>query len=113
VNVLLFLLLPALIVGGYALYQWAQTRQPSSLESGVDAFRREMQALSPEARPPTRRPGAGRYDDLEPEHETGTDRAVRPPAGPGPSHPGPSTPGDRGEPGPPGARRRPPTPGGS
>lgn len=111
-NVLLFLLLPALIVGGYALYQWAQTRQPSSLESGVDAFRREMQALSPEARPPTRRPGAGRYDDPEP--EAGTDRPGRPPAGPGPSGAagsnGPSSPNAPN--GPPGAARRPPSPGG-
>jgi hypothetical protein len=55
VTVLLFLLLPALIVTAYALYQWARDRQPSSVESGVDAFRREMQALSPEARPGPRR----------------------------------------------------------
>jgi hypothetical protein len=58
-TVLLFLLLPALIVAAYALYQWARTRQPSSVESGVDAFRREMRALSPEARPATRRPDPG------------------------------------------------------
>lgn len=95
-NVLLFLLLPALIVGGYALYQWAQTRQPSSLESGVDAFRREMQALSPEARPPTRRPGT-RPEEADPP-------AGRPPEGPGASRPmGPSDP--------PGPNRRPPSPG--
>lgn len=61
--ILLFVLLPMLIVSAYALYQWARTRQPSSVESGVDAFRREMDALSPHARPihrrPERAPGPG------------------------------------------------------
>lgn len=57
--VLLFVLLPMLVVSAYALYQWARTRQPSSVESGVDAFRREMDALSPDARPIHRRPERG------------------------------------------------------
>lgn len=75
-NVLLFLLLPALVVTAYALYQWARNRQPSSVESGVDAFRREMQALSPEARPSMRRP------EQAPRHPDDEGRDRRPP-GPG------------------------------
>ncbi len=58
-NILLFLLLPILVVSGYALWVWARNREPSSVESGVDAFRREMTALSPDAAPVQRRPERG------------------------------------------------------
>ena len=58
-NILLFVLLPILIVSGYALFVWARNRQPTSVESGVDAFRREMSALSPDAAPVHRRPERG------------------------------------------------------
>jgi hypothetical protein len=51
VNVFLYLLVPALIVGAFALATWVRNRQPTSLEAGLDSFRREMQALSPEAAP--------------------------------------------------------------
>ena len=44
---------PVLIVLAASLVMWMRNRQPTSLQSGVDAFRREMQALSPER-------GAGR-----------------------------------------------------
>lgn len=60
-NILLFVLLPILIVSVYATWVWARNRQPSSVESGVDAFRREMSALSPDAAPVQRRPERG-YD---------------------------------------------------
>ena len=47
-KILLFLLVPILIVLAASLVMWVRNRQPTSLESGVDAFRREMHALSPE-----------------------------------------------------------------
>ena len=54
-KVLLYLLVPVVVVAIYGVYMWARNRQPTSLESGVDAFRREMTALSPDAAPQTRR----------------------------------------------------------
>jgi len=59
VNILLFLLVPILAVSAYAAWVWARNREPSSVESGVDAFRREMTALSPDAAPVQRRPERG------------------------------------------------------
>ncbi|HWJ64929.1 MAG TPA: hypothetical protein VNS19_23370 [Acidimicrobiales bacterium] len=58
-KILLFVLLPILVVSAYALFVWARNREPSSVESGVDAFRREMTALSPDAAPVQRRPERG------------------------------------------------------
>ncbi len=55
-KILGYFLLPVLIVGAYAAYIWLRNRQPSSVESGIDAFRREMSALSPDAAPVNRRP---------------------------------------------------------
>ena len=57
-TILLFVLLPVLVVGAYATYTWLRNRQPTSVESGIDAFQREMQALSPDAAPVQRRPHA-------------------------------------------------------
>ena len=58
-KILFYLLVPVIAVTAYALYTWARNHQPSSLESGVDAFQREMRALSPDAAPgPRRRPEA-------------------------------------------------------
>ena len=58
-KVLAYVLVPVLIVSAYAVYRWLSDRQPSSLEHGVDSFRREMDALSPDARIGVRRrPGA-------------------------------------------------------
>lgn len=37
----------ALSVGGIVLL-WLRNRRPTSLESGIEDFRRELQALSPE-----------------------------------------------------------------
>ncbi len=44
-------------VGSAVLY--LRSRQPTSLESGIDAFRREMRALSPEEERAARRGGSG------------------------------------------------------
>lgn len=55
-KILLFVLLPVLVVTAYAVAIWLRNRQPTSVESGVDAFRREMSALSPDAAPVQRRP---------------------------------------------------------
>ena len=58
-KILFYLLVPVIAVTAYGVFVWARNRQPSSLESGVDAFRREMSALSPDAAPqPRRRPEA-------------------------------------------------------
>ena len=38
-----------LSVGGILLI-WARNRRPTSLESGIEDFRRELKALSPETR---------------------------------------------------------------
>jgi len=49
VLILLFVLIPTLVVATYAVVQAFRHRQPTSIESGVNAFRREMDALSPDA----------------------------------------------------------------
>ena len=51
-NALSFLLIVVVVsaVGGFVL--WLQHRQPNTLESGLDAFRREMDALAPPADDP-------------------------------------------------------------
>lgn len=54
--ILLFVFVPLALVSAYAFYGWYKTREPSSVESGIDAFRREMTALSPDAAPVHRRP---------------------------------------------------------
>jgi len=84
VKVLLFLLVPILAVSAYAAWVWARNREPSSVESGVDAFRREMTALSPDAAPVQRRPERG------PDPADGAPRPAprRPSAGPGSRPPG-------------------------
>jgi len=55
-NALAFLAIALIIslVGCIVLY--LRSRQPTSLESGIDAFKREMQALSPEDERDGRRP---------------------------------------------------------
>lgn len=50
-RILGYLLVPALVVAAAAMFTWVRNRQPTSLESGVDSFRREMDALSPDAAP--------------------------------------------------------------
>ena len=58
-TVLAYLMVPVLVVAAAASYLWFRNRQPTSLESGVDSFRREMDALSPDAAPSPRRPAEG------------------------------------------------------
>ena len=47
-TILVYLLVPLVIVLVASFVMWARNRQPTSLQSGVDDFRREMQALSPD-----------------------------------------------------------------
>lgn len=54
-KILLYLLIPLLIVAAAAVFTWLRNRQPTSLEHGVQSFRREMEALSPHAAPTQRR----------------------------------------------------------
>jgi hypothetical protein len=83
VKILLFLLLPILVVSAYAMWVWARNREPSSVESGVDAFRREMTALSPDAAPVQRRPERS----SDPSDPVSRQAPRRPSAGDGPSAP--------------------------
>ncbi len=46
---LAFLLIPVVIVAVGSVVLWWRGRQPSSVESGIESFQREMRALSPEA----------------------------------------------------------------
>jgi hypothetical protein len=63
VKALFFLLIPAAVVAVYCVVLWVRQREPTSLESGIDAFRREMQALSPDHDPHRRhRPAARRSE---------------------------------------------------
>jgi hypothetical protein len=114
VNVLAYLLVPILVVAVAASITWVRNRQPTSLQSGVDSFRREMDALSPDAAPLHRR----RTDPSAPVTERPSsppaDRAASPPADRAANPPsdrgaGPPTGSPSGRtPGPP---RRPPTSG--
>jgi hypothetical protein len=54
-TVFVYLIVPIAVVAIAATVLWARNRQPTSLESGVDSFRREMDALSPDAAPVHRR----------------------------------------------------------
>ena len=54
-KVLWYLAVPIMLVTVYCVVMWWRNRQPTSLESGVDTFRREMEALSPPPMPERRR----------------------------------------------------------
>jgi hypothetical protein len=49
-SALVFLLIALAISIGGSVVLWLRHRKPSSLEHTIDAFSREMQALSPDAR---------------------------------------------------------------
>jgi len=75
---IIFLLLAfALSALGTAVLVW-RNRQPNRIETGINDFQREMQALSPESRrvvmpgqaPPTRRP-LGRAPSQVPRDDSG------------------------------------------
>ncbi len=46
-----FLLIALVVAGIGFLIIWVQHRSPSTLESGIDAFQREMSALAPPDEP--------------------------------------------------------------
>jgi hypothetical protein len=54
VSVLLYLFVAVAISAAGSLVLWMRARQPTSMDAGIDQFRRELQALAPE-RPPLRR----------------------------------------------------------
>ncbi len=46
-NALVFLLIVVVVSAVGSLILWLQHRSPNTLESGIDAFQREMRALAP------------------------------------------------------------------
>ncbi|MEO6630041.1 MAG: hypothetical protein ABIP03_15910 [Aquihabitans sp.] len=74
-KVLAYLLIPAMVVAAAATISWVRNRQPTSLQSGVDSFRREMDALSPDAAPQYGR----REEPGAPGPRSGTTPPRRPP----------------------------------
>jgi hypothetical protein len=46
-SALVFLLIVVVVSAVGSLILWLQHRSPSTLESGIDAFQREMRALAP------------------------------------------------------------------
>ena len=56
-SALLFLCIAVVLSGIGGLVLWIQHRSPSTMDSGIDAFQREMDALAPrgDAPPPRRR----------------------------------------------------------
>lgn len=71
-SAIVFLLIVVVVCGIGGLVLWVQHRQPNTLESGLDAFKREMGALAPPA------------DDPEPKL-----RRAKRPTRPGPPPTGP------------------------
>lgn len=51
-SAIVFLLIVVVVSGIGGIVLWLQHRQPNTLESGLDAFRREMNALAPPADDP-------------------------------------------------------------
>ncbi len=51
-----FLLIPVVIVAVGSAVLYLRQRKPTTLHSGIEDFRREMNALSPEGQPELRRP---------------------------------------------------------
>lgn len=47
--VLLYLAVPLVIIALAVLVLWVRERKPTSVESGIASFQREMEALSPES----------------------------------------------------------------
>lgn len=56
---LMFLAIPVVIITIGCCVLWLRARNPNTLESGIDSFRREMRALSPEEERRARRSGGG------------------------------------------------------
>ena len=53
-SVLLYLLVAVLISLIGSMVLWLRARQPTSMDAGIEQFRRELQALAPDP-PPVRR----------------------------------------------------------
>lgn len=85
--VLAYLLVPVLVVAIAASITWVRNRQPTSLQSGVDSFRREMDALSPDAAPLHRRREPGERAAPVDGPSSGVAAEPRRPRNPGPSGP--------------------------
>lgn len=51
-SAIVFLLIAVVLCGVGGLVLWVQQREPNTLESGLDAFKREMDALAPPADDP-------------------------------------------------------------
>ena len=98
-SILVYLLVPLLIVLAASMVMWARNRQPTSLQSGVDDFRREMQALSPETQRTSRQRPA--HPEAPPQQPAPPQPAA-PLEQPAPQHQGrsPRTPGSASGPGP-------------
>lgn len=47
--VLLYLAVPLVVIAVVVLILWMRERKPTSVESGIASFQREMEALSPES----------------------------------------------------------------
>lgn len=47
-KVLWYLAVPIFLVAAYCVVMWFRNRKPTSLQSGVDSFRKEMEALAPD-----------------------------------------------------------------
>ena len=81
-KVLFYVLVPVAIVASAAVYMWLRDRQPTSLQSGVESFQREMDALSPDARIGVRRRPTGEpVDGSAPPAPPGNRPAPRRPPG--------------------------------
>lgn len=69
-NILWYLAVPSITVIAYCVVTWLRSRTPTSLQSGVDSFHREMRALTPaddeveviEPSPPSRKPVSRRVE---------------------------------------------------
>ena len=51
-SAIVFLLIVVVVCGVGGIVLWLQHREPNTLESGLDSFRREMEALAPPADDP-------------------------------------------------------------
>jgi len=62
VTALIFLAIPLVIIAIGGVVLWVRHHKPTSVESGIESFQREMRALSPgrgqSGRPPQGGPGA-------------------------------------------------------
>jgi hypothetical protein len=58
-SALVFLAVAVLLSAAGCFVLWYRHRSPNTLDSGIEAFRREMEALAPQDEDPERRDEAG------------------------------------------------------